>query len=596
MAIELMSTHRRRPITEISDFAEKEAEFALMLGEAREAAEKRISVSRRNRAFYNGDHYQSGPGWGWTMPLRQQKNAHIPRLSGEETHDAIQNLLPVLIRSKPGTTVIPEDSNGVIDLREMNEFGELEGMLSDVPPSVAAEALTDILEGLYKRRCQHILDSNIVLESLLSGISYVTFAFSNTQKGVLTYPRLLEPDQFLGDPDAYNIWDFSDYRHIMVSEMKTPYEIEKDYGVAESEYAGGSEDVSQQGVIGKYFGRKTETKLKDEYPVHTLYYQPHLSKLDVPPNIKSQHIQKLTFINEQYYVRNSQKPIEHWHKEYPVTAFQSTPRPFTDWGTSEISVLVATQIAINIARDSAIATTLFNASPGYDIEDGAIAKGMIDNTPGGVTQWVQGIFQRGGVNERRARDSSSSFNLWSLMKQQMRDRQGDAQGLLQGSQPRSIKSGVHFNSALNAVLTRHGFRVRMLDSSWERLARHDVSNFQQFVEFDAKYFGGQGDFSEYMGMGEAVRNLKYDISIDSKQDTPANLEEKLTLFLALYDRGLIHGNEFYKQTGISISPDVQERIKIASEDWIPEIPPQEQAVMQQQTEQGIDTLANEQGL
>ena len=201
---------------------------------------------------------------------------------------------------------------------------------------------------------------------------------------------------------------------------------------------------------------------------------------------------------------------------------------------------------------------------------------------------------RGAVREKSPRDSGSQFSLWQFAKQQMRDRAGDSGGLLQGGQPGNIKGYKHYNSALSSVLTRNGFRVKMLDTSWQRLSRHDVSNIQQFVEFDESYLENANAFAEFgaFELDAAIRNLKYDISIDSKENLPHSLEEKLNLFLLLYDRGLINGDEFYKQTGITISPETREKVKLASADWIVGINPQEEAAMQAQTQQGIEQLLN----
>ena len=199
---------------------------------------------------------------------------------------------------------------------------------------------------------------------------------------------------------------------------------------------------------------------------------------------------------------------------------------------SEVAILMGTQIAVNIARDSSVATALFNANPGYDIEDGAIGKGNIDNTPGGVSEWNNNTMARGAMKPRDPRDSVSQMNLWQMTLQQMRNRKGDSGNLLQGGQPGNIKSGKHYSMSLNNVLTRNGYRVRMLDTAWQRLATQDVSMFQQFVRFNANHLSRnyeiahELEFLTEIDIAERIREFRYDISIDSKSDMPATIEEK----------------------------------------------------------------------
>ena len=378
MALEIMSdtnfSNMRRPITELTDRESIQKEFGLLLAEAKEGASKRLNRAKVARRFFNGDHYNTQNGFGFLQALQTKNNSHIPRLSGEETQDAIQNLLPILVKSKPGTTVVPENEDLPIDLRELDEFGDLTGIMSSIPPSLVAQALTEILESLYERQSRHILDANIVCESLISGIAYVSHEFSQGKYGITCQPRLLEPDQFLGDPDATNSWDFSDYRYIIISEKRTPWEIYLDHQITEDDYSGGEDNQGQNQnlLFGRGKGAKPDSN-PDKYDEYTLYFQPYTPRLGEPGG-SMPYIQKMSFIGENYYVEGSKESIRYWHKEYPITAFQPTPQPFESYGVSEVATLIATQIAVNIARDSGIATSLFNANTGYDIEDDVAVK------------------------------------------------------------------------------------------------------------------------------------------------------------------------------------------------------------------------------
>lgn len=588
----MLNNQMNVPITELTVKEDIEHRFLEMLGDAQDAAAKRLACSRNYRKFFEGEQYNPGMGgFGWMSALRQRSNAHIPMMSGEETFEAITDVLPILLKSKPGLAVEPENR------------GE------NPEDAFLAEVITDIYDNLYRMRSQHVFDSDVVLESLLSGIAYTTLQKMYDHRGITVQPKLLMPEQFLGDPDGCNAYNFNDYLYIILTSYRTPYEIKMDYGYDEDDYGGKSTIQSQRSMafmglsIPAIRQKKRNDPIDGKYPVQTLFIRPYTPNLDAALDLtEAPEMQKMTFINDSFYVADSKANNPYWHKDFPVTAFQSLPKPYVEGGTSDVAILMATQIAINIARDTSVAVSLFNANPGYDIEDGAMAKGKIDNGPGGVNEWNNGVLVRGEMKERQARDSASSMNLWGLTKQQLRERKGDAGNLLQGGQPGNIKSGKQYAMSLNNVLTRNGYRVSMLDASWQRFASQDISLFQQFVMYNPRYLSRSFEIAEefqYLtdtDMAEMIRTFKYDVDINSKMDLPASIEEKLNLFLGLYDRGLVSPQEFYEQTGIWLSPEEMEKIELSSETFVPGIPAGETAAMGLQAGLQADELVNQQGV
>lgn len=577
------------PITELSGKEDIEHRFLEMLGDAQDAAAKRISCSLRYRKFFEGDqHNVGGSGFGWLNGLRDPANLHIPRMSGEETFESITDVLPILLKSRPGLAVEPEERT------------------EDPETAFIAEVMTDIYDNIRRIRSQHVFESDVVLESLISGIAFVTFQKIYDHRGITVQPKLLMPEQFLGDPDGCHAYNFDDYQHIILTSYRTPYEIKADYGYDEDDY--GANTTIQNTKTMAFMGvslptlrqKKRNGAIEGRYPVHTLFVRPYTASLDAALELQeAPMMQKMTFINESFYVEGSKVDNPYWHKDFPVTAFQSLPKPYHEVGTSDVAVLMSTQIAINIARDSSVAVALYNASPGYLTEDGVVGKGKIDDGPGGVTEVNSGGLVRGEIKEKNPRDSASSMNLWTLTKQQMRERKGDAGNLLQGGQPGNIKSGKQYAMSLNNVLTRNGYRVSMLDASWQRFATQDISLFQQFVTFKSSFLSKAYEIAEefqYMtdlDIAERIRAFPYDINIHSKMDLPATTEEKLNLFLALYDRGLVSPQEFYEQTGIVLSPEEREKIELSSATFVPGIPAGETAAMGLQASAQADQLVGE---
>lgn len=466
-----------------------------------------------------------------------------------------------------------------------------------------------VREELGRKRSETIMNSQIILESLIGGSSYVTWDVLPTRHGSTIMPKLLMREQFLGDPDGNKTWDFSDYRYIILKHEMTAAEIKYYYDADYEDYASGSSqdllDKKSIGIVGRWFSKKS--KAFDDYglrkfPVHILYWNDilpivgfgdieSLREKDVP------EMQQMIFINENLLVRDRKNP--YWHKSYPVTAFTSAPRPFRQDGTSDVSMLVGTQIAINLAHNLMLGNAMLAGSHRIWVEEGAIPKGGFDNSPGAVNRFNKGAIQNGQVlNVPPGSVGTELMNLYALEQQKIRHKIGDSQSLIQGNDASNIRSGKHAQTVLNAVLTRHGYRVTMLDPAWERLARQEISYLQQYFDF-SKYYLGQ-EYSQdteemYHDMPMALKNLRYDVEIESKEDLPHSVEERINLLMLLLQTGLADGEEFFRQTGFSVRPELRDSIRIQSEaeSFKLGLPFNEAALMQMQSQVDTDKVVAE---
>ena len=163
-----------QPITQMQDADDILSAFVVLLNNAKDKSNHHISRSNRYRSFLEVSQYQERfmDRWSYRKPTRGTE--WMPRVEGIEMRSIIDELVPLLVRSRPGITVEPEDLNSPIDLREF-DGGELVGSYSDLPSDVVAEAATEILEGLRKHESRDILDRQIAEESLISGMSSVGF-------------------------------------------------------------------------------------------------------------------------------------------------------------------------------------------------------------------------------------------------------------------------------------------------------------------------------------------------------------------------------------------------------------------------------------
>lgn len=603
-----MNMTKSLPITQLATPEEKVKAFNVLCDDAEENAKETINLVERNRKFYEGDHHlmrHKDGSWGKSPVLDKFK--WRPRTTTDDIYESISALIPILIRSKPAINVIPEDPDSAVDLRELDEATqELTGQMSELSSTEAAESMNEILENIWIRRSEIIFHSQVILESLIGGTAYVTWQILHNRNGVEVIPKLLQRHQFLGDPRGNKSWDFSDYRYCILKEEMTAAEIRYYYPeVRLEDFAEGDNmDERSIGIVGRYFRKKSDRKTEEYglkyYPVHTLYWNDVLPIIGFGDNVEvdvnsAPPMRQMIFINKKALARDRVNPF--WHQNFPVTAFTSSPRPFRSDGTSDVSVLIGTQIAIDLAQNLMLANAMTQGAARVWMEEGAIAKGKLDNSPGGIS-----IFNKGALAQEKVLNvppgaiGSELMNFFGLQKQNMRDRIGDSQGLLQGGGSASAtRSGKHAQTLLKAVLTRHGYRVTMLDPSWSRMARHEVSYLQQFVDFDTPYWRQQYDFSESQDMSMALRNLRYDVEIESKEDLPHDLESRINLLLTILQTGCADLEEFYRQTGFKIRPELREAIRMQSsaENFKAGVPFNEGAMIRLEAEAQSQGIANQ---
>lgn len=599
---------RNLPITQLASNEEKVKAFLHLLKNAEDHAKETIQLTERNRKFYEGQHYlKQNLDGSWTRSPVMEKFKWRPRISTDDIYEAVSSLIPIIIRSKPHTNIKAEEPDAMVDFRELGTDGEeLVGEISNIKSSSAAEIMGEVREELGRKRSETIMNSQIVLESLIAGSSYVTWDILPTRQGSRIMPKLLMREQFLGDPDGNKTWDFSDYRYVIIRHEMTAAEIKYYYDADYEDYAGGSGmdllDKKSVGIVGRWFSKKSEAF--DDYgmrkfPVDTLFWNDILpvvgfGEMDEIRDKGVPEMQQMIFVNEKLLVRDRENP--YWHKGYPVTAFTSAPRPFRQDGTSDVSMLVGTQIAINLAHNLMLGNAQLAGSHRIWAEEGAIPKGKFDNTPGAVNWFNKGALTNGQVqNIPPGAVGTELMNLYQLEQQKIREKIGDSQGLLQ---PNNIRSGRHAQTVLNAVLTRHGYRVTMLDPAWERLARQEISYLQQYFDFSGYYLGQEYSMEDeemVYDMPMALKNLRYDVEIESKEDLPHSVEDRINLLMVLLQTGLADGEEFYRQTGFSVRPELRESIRVQSEaqEFRLGLPFNEAALMQLQSENATDQILAE---
>ena len=593
--------NNNKPINELTSPDQILAEFKQMLYDARDHAGRHLERAAEYRAFLNESQYLKKSMDVWVPRKPKEGEEWIPRVEGIEMRQVIDNLVPQIVRSRPEIIIDPEDADSPIDLREIDEeSGELIGGMSDLPADVVAEAATEILEGLRNHQGRIILDRNIAEESLITGMSSVGFRFNHDHRGKLPTPRLIEPGNLLLDPECQQWWDFEDCLYTIECNRVSGPAIKHYYGVDERDInVSSDQNTSGNSYFNSFFGRVSSWWNRDTntteystnyYDVYTVYVRNFvgLGDIDAFDAPETPPMMKYTFIGENYYVADKTRENPWWHKSFPYVNFQSAPNPFSQWGVSEVAKNMGTQMALNIARNRALAAAMRNSNLPWLAEEDSVMQWNL--SPGGITRLRKGSIDR--VMQSPSTDVGSPAAIWEALAQNIRETQGDAQGLLQGAQPGNIRSGAHASVVLNAVLTKSGLRVLMLDPSWQRLARLEMSNLQQYIEFDVGQYLQTREFAEVQGLTESLRNLRYDVNINSKDAMPSDPVELLQLMMVLYQNGLIDAGEFYEHVKLDLSPEFRERIEEFSnpDTFIPGLPPQVQAEAQLAGQQQVQDI------
>ena len=575
-------------ITELTDPTEILECFRLLKEDAVQRNSAFVESAKRNRTFLNESQYlKRGPG-GYEIYEPHDNVRHIPRTEAKELRDSLNQSLPLVVRGRPNIKITADNPEEPVDLRVMNDAGELVGEETPYPGAVVAEGMNEVLEIMHQMEGRLILYRLIAEEASIAGRSVIGWRIIDDNKGVRTIPVLLQPDQFMMDPRCQRWWDFADCRYTIECKKLTAAQIYEDYGVLESEYAGsrGADaqitpmDTSYFGMVGAYIDENNKLDYRvHHYNVWTMYYRPKTFTADeevsgkkVPP------LRKYVFIGDYYYA-SEHTVINPWtHEDFPYIIFQLNPTPFSPWGVSQIRELISTVQSLNILRNNALAGAQISINPPWVGEEDTVL-GDIQRGPGGFTKIVKN--STGALERLDVPGIAENTALIQLLKDDMRTSLGDKSGYLVGDNS-GARSGVHAAINRDAVLTQYGLQVLMLDPSWTRLHYQDVHNFQQYIDLDRNYVFKQHGFRELALINDAMRNLPFDLEVHSQDGLPTDPIEKDQYWWQKYIAGAIPLQEYYKQSNKNVSPEVLARIEEVApiSSWIPNLPPQVQAEQQ----------------
>jgi len=546
--------------------------FNVLREEGEESARPRWRQMRKNAMVYMGDHY-----------VREQDDELISddkvpgyrfRISRDLIGPVIETLRPILMRGYPKYYLDADFPfmQATID----TELGEVP--IPNTTDGELAQRLQDILANDHDHRNEGIQIAELLVDVLVGGTAYRKVVYDPVLNRV-NLP-ILHPENVIPDPYGTAI-DFSDSKYVIVKTDIDAADIERIYRVKEKDYAGDDQgEYGASGLMGavskvtRYLkpqaGGTLEKDTKYErrrYPVYELYYHEATPEStmqpDKPPkSLKYPNGRMMTIVNGRKIVVDRANP--YWHREFPIVCYQANPLPHQFFGKTEIDQLVTVQQAVNILYNMIIANAMLAGNNQWMYEEGALLAEDVTNQPGLMIPVAQGAIT--GRKIERLTPAPISQDTYMLMREMENHGRADMAGVqdIMMGESKSGMSGVLANSLQAAALTRQSFKMLALDESYRRQARLEIYMIQQFYEFQDPRVNRQWGDGEWLLWSEGMRDLLWDVKVESQADLPHNTVARINYAIQLLQIGVYDIEEFLNTTGIHIRPELRSKIRQAT--------------------------------
>tara|TARA_Y100001938_G_scaffold151043_1_gene245429 strand:- start:5746 stop:7545 length:1800 start_codon:yes stop_codon:yes gene_type:complete len=542
--------------------------FKTMKAEAEEKVKDRAKTVKRNRMVYMGNHYLRSSDDGYEIDDRAP--SWRLRVTRDLVGPMVETLRPILMRGVPKYEI--EADFGWMQSVIVSDDGQ-EMPVPDLTDGQLAQRLESILEAEHDFRGEGIEVAKLLCDVLVGGTAYRKVIY-NRERNRVELP-ILDFENVLPDPYG-TMTDFADHKYVIVKTEMDAADIERRFGVKEEDFGSDDEMTEGNGLVrrvtsfmrGKQTNMTTDEKWKRKrYPVYELFYREASPELGIQSDkpiksLKYPSGRVTVVINDKKVVYD--KPNHYWHGEFPVVCYVGSPMPHQLFGKSDVDSLVPIQNATNVLYNMVIANAMLSANNQWIYEEGALAAEEITNQPGlmiPVSPGKMGAIQRLDP----ARLPSDVFNMVKELEQFGQSDITGVQDVLMGREPSANSSGVLANTLQSAALTRQGFKMQSLDQSYRRQARLELGLVQQFADFqDPRYLKGEGlrrmDMGEWMMWSEAMRDLVYDVKVESQSDIPHNLTARLNFAMQLLQTGVYDITEFLNFTGLKVRPELKDML------------------------------------
>lgn len=580
----------------------------------------------RNREYYLGNQYLRAVGDRFEYRRRTPGNEWRPQTTRNIIGQTVDSNNSVLASMAPKTNIVairPEAEvlyNPELPTMENLMKGEsiVDQMISTgLSGRETGVAFTDYLDRVWNSpyRKEHQARAMTLLDSQIIGTAFRGYGIRDHPfRGREVIVKELQPHQLLIDPEARDMVTFSDCRWMIGIANMDVMSIKRRYKANESQYGQREKEVyydntSQGGYISRLFKRQnvqlTDGSQREEvteewslrkYPIFMLYFagwMPDLMTINSemqedPDDFPYPRGRLVTWINDMLIVED--REIETWGFTFPFVGFTPNPTPHTAYGQSDVSRLVGPQDIINAFSNIIVSNAILNGHTQLLVEAGAIDPRTFSVRPGAIMTLAQDALRNGRVKQLFPGPLGGETLQYMLnLEHWAKEELGDADGMLRGNAPGTIKSGVHARTVTENAYVSKSFKIGLLDDSYELCAFKEASLTQQYVPLGNNY--NKGYMGILDGMDLAMQNLIYKAELESRKHLPFSSGGQFEMYFAMLHEGDINHKEFFELTKIHISEEWRDKVDQAAKDSQPGIPPQVMAQQQMESNKQVDNAA-----
>jgi len=517
----------------------------------------------RNWLFYHGHQWLNQDGAGFTDEDKSRINRDI-------VFNQIRRINPLITDARPVRYIRPDHPDQLVEeMALMYDLGMMPGMnrRPKTDEDIAFQ-MNDMWRDLEERSMEPMKLAQALTNTTVGGLAW-RFPYwhkvSDNEPGEPRVKTIRDSRDILIDPECEEI-DLSDARYIIVKTTMDADELQNRYGLSDGDMREILEDSGFSPTSrGDYFGilqgqytplapsgqifkpnSDTKYKLMVSRPRvqirHCWYWGQVPQAFDEDgPSKTIENPQGRIFSVAGSKLLRKPRPNPYWHGMFPGVPFRDNPDPTSPYGFSDVNWLIHDQMALNVLVNALLLNATIMGNSRIFAEDGAL-KGKVTNRPGEVIVANAGKFDRVQFIEG-TNIPTSMLGLVNMFDQHAQQRVNDA---IQGQAPGAQSSGVAISNLQEAALAIVREKARWLEWSYMRQGMIEVSNMQQFgshLMANAYLKSHRMDMGEWSDWHDRMRNLDYDIAVESKAELPMNILDRMKVALQQRQMGLIDNQE-----------------------------------------------------
>jgi len=530
-----------------------------LIKESQDAMEEWLQRTKTAYQFYMGNQWLDESG-----DIDEKVPSYRFRTTRDLIFQTVETLRPLMTDSRP-RIIISADYPRV-----------------DADP---ANLLTEILTAEHERRVEDTQLSLVLADALICGKGYKKFTWdAEKDKSVST---IIPPWCLLVDPYG-TLPDFSDHKYVIHQKEMDAEDVVRKYGVSFDDIIEEKDaEVTSEGLfsqIRRFFSGRHQVAQVDyvrpRVTVNEVWYFAQLP-IDLESGDKPSKTVKYPYGR---VIATCGKKLLHldenpyWHGRVPLVAFHDYLLANDFLGFGEVHHLRDAQVAINILISQIIMNAILMSNAQWIYEKGAVPRDWLTNEPGLNIAVERGMLER--IRKEPGVSMPPYVHQMALDIERHAERISSVSEVSQGRQPGSSASGVAIAGLQQAALGRTRHKTRLMEESYRQCGRIEVSNLQQYAGFYDPRQTNDYELGEWMMWEERMRNLMYDIEIESMAELPHNLEGKLAFAFNMLDRGVFDIIEFLEFTNLPISDRLREQHEMMAQQ-VPMQPGQQQATTQE---------------